>query len=209
MNSASFGHEVRRGARGLTAPPGASHQIDEGGRERAGCVWTRIICAKASGHRRHGSGLTGLPLLNSCSSSGQWPVHLILLVVDSGPWGPPAAFRLGGPERQGAFPSTDAGSGKPPLTHMLESSPPPFLRGTECVPPKLLCSNLTSRGSSGAQSVKCPTLDFSSGHVLTVCGFKPCIRLCADSVEPAWDCLLVSVSVSISVPPCFACSLSK
>ena len=29
------------------------------------------------------------------------------------------------------------------------------------------------------------TLDFSSGRDLRVCGFEPCIRLCADSAEPA------------------------
>ena len=34
-----------------------------------------------------------------------------------------------------------------------------------------------------AQSVKCLTLDPSSGHGLTVCGFKPHIGLCADSME--------------------------
>ena len=43
---------------------------------------------------------------------------------------------------------------------------------------------------------------FGSGHDLTVCEFKPCIRLCADSLEPALD----------SVSPCLchspACALS-
>ena len=36
-----------------------------------------------------------------------------------------------------------------------------------------------------AQSVKGLTLGFSLGHDLTVGGFKPCIGLCVDSVEPA------------------------
>ena len=36
-----------------------------------------------------------------------------------------------------------------------------------------------------AQSVKCLTLDFGSGHDLTVCEFEPCIGLCVDSLEPA------------------------
>ena len=39
------------------------------------------------------------------------------------------------------------------------------------------------------QLVKCLTLDFGSGHDLTVRGFEPCVRLCADSAEPAWDSL--------------------
>ena len=47
-----------------------------------------------------------------------------------------------------------------------------------------------------AQSVKQPTLDFSSGHGLTVREFKPHIGFCADSVEAAWD----SLSPSLSAP---------
>ena len=38
-------------------------------------------------------------------------------------------------------------------------------------------------------SVKRQTLDFGSGHDLTVCEIEPHIGLCADSVEPAWDSL--------------------
>ena len=41
----------------------------------------------------------------------------------------------------------------------------------------------------GAQSVKRPTPDFGSGHDLTVRGIEPRVRLCADSVEPAWASL--------------------
>ena len=40
-----------------------------------------------------------------------------------------------------------------------------------------------------AQLVKCQTLDFGSGHDLTVCEFKPHIRFFADRVETAWDIL--------------------
>ena len=36
-----------------------------------------------------------------------------------------------------------------------------------------------------AQSVKHPTLDFGSGHDLTVRESKPCVGLCADGTEPA------------------------
>ena len=54
-----------------------------------------------------------------------------------------------------------------------------------------------------AQSAKRLTLDLGSGNDLTVHGFKPRIRLCAECVEPAWD----SVSPSLSAPPLLALSL--
>ena len=38
-----------------------------------------------------------------------------------------------------------------------------------------------------AQSGKRPTLDFGSGHDLTVQEIKPCVWLCTDSGEPVWD----------------------
>ena len=43
-----------------------------------------------------------------------------------------------------------------------------------------------------AQSVKHLTLDFCSAHNLTVCEFELQVRLCADSVKPAWDSLCPS-----------------
>ena len=46
------------------------------------------------------------------------------------------------------------------------------------------------------QSVKHLTLDFSSGHDITVHEFEPHIGLCADSAEPAWDPLSPSLSAS-------------
>ena len=55
-----------------------------------------------------------------------------------------------------------------------------------------------------AQSVKRPTLDFGSGRDLAVGEFKPCVRLCADSSEPASD----SLSPSLSAPPLLALFLS-
>ena len=54
------------------------------------------------------------------------------------------------------------------------------------------------------QLVKCLTLDFSSSHDLKVCGIKPRVGLCADSVEPAWDFL----SPSLFVPPLLMCAHS-
>ena len=58
-------------------------------------------------------------------------------------------------------------------------------------------------GAWVAQGVKCLTLDFSSGHDLTVCEFEPCIGLYADRVDPAWD----SLSLSLCPSPAHACSL--
>ena len=55
-----------------------------------------------------------------------------------------------------------------------------------------------------AQLVECLTLDLGSGHGLTVCEIKPHVGLCADSVEPAWD----SLSLSVSAPPLHARALS-
>ena len=60
-------------------------------------------------------------------------------------------------------------------------------------------------GTWVAHSVKLPALDFGSGHDLVVYEFEPCIELCADSVEPAWEPL----SPSLSAPPPLSLSLSK
>ena len=64
------------------------------------------------------------------------------------------------------------------------------------------------RGAWVAQSVKCPTLDLGSGHNLTVCGFKPCIGLCADSPKPAWDSVAPSLSAPHLLTLSLTCSLS-
>ena len=47
-----------------------------------------------------------------------------------------------------------------------------------------------------AQLVKHLTLGFGSGHDLMVHGVEPCIRLCADNAEPAWDSLFISLCPS-------------
>ena len=47
-------------------------------------------------------------------------------------------------------------------------------------------------GTRVAQSVKHPTLDFSSSHDLMVWQFEPYVGLCADSMEPACDLLSAS-----------------
>ena len=49
-------------------------------------------------------------------------------------------------------------------------------------------------GAWVAQSVEGLTLDFGSGHDLIFCEIEPHMRLCADSLEPAWDSLSSSLS---------------
>ena len=56
-----------------------------------------------------------------------------------------------------------------------------------------------------AQSGKCQTLDFSSGHNISICEFETCDGLHNDSVEPAWD----SLSLPLSAPPPLVRALSK
>ena len=48
-----------------------------------------------------------------------------------------------------------------------------------------------------AQSVKRLTLDSASGDDLTVCEFEPHVGLWADSAEPAWDFLSLSLKISL------------
>ena len=55
-----------------------------------------------------------------------------------------------------------------------------------------------------ARSVKSPTLDFGSGHDLTVREFEPHVGLGADSTEPASD----SLCLPLSLPLSRLCSLS-
>ena len=47
-----------------------------------------------------------------------------------------------------------------------------------------------------AQLVKRLTLDLGSGHDLAVREFEPCVGLCTDSTDRAWD----SLSLSLSLP---------
>ena len=63
--------------------------------------------------------------------------------------------------------------------------------------------NRVSWGAWVAQSVKCQTLDFSPGHDLLVPESEPHIRLCADTVKPAWD------SHPLCAFPLLVLSLSK
>ena len=60
-------------------------------------------------------------------------------------------------------------------------------------------------GAWVAQPAKHPTLDFSSGHDITVCEFEPHVGLCANSTEPAWG----SLSPFLSAPLPSTLSLSQ
>ena len=48
-----------------------------------------------------------------------------------------------------------------------------------------MLKNILGRGTWVAQSVERLTLDFGSGHDLTVRGFEPRVGFWADSAEPA------------------------
>ena len=60
-------------------------------------------------------------------------------------------------------------------------------------------------GTWVAQPVKCLTLDLRSSHDLMVPEIEPCVGLCVDSMELAWD----SLSLSLSLCPSPPLSLSK
>ena len=57
-------------------------------------------------------------------------------------------------------------------------------------------------GAWVAQSAECPTLDFSSGHDLTIRGFEPRVGLCADSSELG-ACFGFCVSPSLCFCPAY------
>ena len=60
---------------------------------------------------------------------------------------------------------------------------------------------LDMRGAWVAQSVKHLTLDFSSGHDLTVHEIEPRVGLCTDRVEPAW---ILSLPLFLPLPRFFS-----
>ena len=55
-----------------------------------------------------------------------------------------------------------------------------------------------SRGTWVAQPVERPTLDFGSGHDLTVREIEPRIRLCADSADSLLGLLCLPLSLCLS-----------
>ena len=77
----------------------------------------------------------------------------------------------------------------------------PDMSSKESLPTKT--SLRKKEGTWVAQSVEHLTLDFGSGHDLTVGGIEHCNRLCANSAQPAWD----SLSLPLSAPPLLALSL--
>ena len=63
---------------------------------------------------------------------------------------------------------------------------------------KILSRKNLTQGCLGDQSVKRLTLHFGSAHNLTVCGIEPHSGPCADSMEPAWDRLSLSLCSSLT-----------
>ena len=59
------------------------------------------------------------------------------------------------------------------------------------------CLKRLLMGCLVAQSIECLTLEFSSGHDLTVLGIEPPMGLCVELEEPAWD----SFSPTLPAPP--------
>ena len=56
-----------------------------------------------------------------------------------------------------------------------------------------------ARGVWMAQSLKCPILDFGSGHDLTFQGIEPRLGLWANSTEPARDALCAPSYLYLSI----------
>ena len=63
-------------------------------------------------------------------------------------------------------------------------------------------------GTWMVQSVKCLTLDFGSGHDLTIVGLSPALGS-ALSMEPAWNSLSLSLSLSLPLLDLRAVSQNK
>ena len=63
-----------------------------------------------------------------------------------------------------------------------------------------MCYSEQISGRRVAQLVKCLTLDFGSGHDLTVGETEPHVGFCTDSTEPVAD--------SLSAPPLLVLTLS-
>ena len=66
----------------------------------------------------------------------------------------------------------------------------------------ILCKVQLHSGVPGWLSqLSAPTLGFSSGHDLSVCGFESRVGLCAESTEPAWGTLSPSLSLPLGYIP--------
>ena len=62
-------------------------------------------------------------------------------------------------------------------------------------------------GTWVAQSGKHSIFGLGSGHDLMVCETEPRVRLCTDSMEPAWDALSLLLSLPLLPFPMFSLSL--
>ena len=98
--------------------------------------------------------------------------------------------------------SADISFRRPSTTHDLVSPLPSQTRLLTLYGICVSCILLRlSGGAWVAQSVVCLTLGFRLGHDLTVLGFEPCIGLCTDSVESAWDSFSLSLCPSRALFP--------
>ena len=68
--------------------------------------------------------------------------------------------------------------------------------------PRITFLKIPIWGAWVAQSVKCLTLDFGSGHGLMIHGFQPHTGLHTNSAEPAWDSLSLFLSLFTLPPTC-------
>ena len=104
----------------------------------------------------------------------------------TGPRGPPSLLLLG--------PESPEGSSWPQSSASPSRTPPaaPLFNDVICSLSKngFSCPKSTiKKGAWGAQSVKRPTLDFSSDCDLTVCEIEPRTGVHTDGAEAAWDSL--------------------
>ena len=102
----------------------------------------------------------------------------------------------------------DLGEGKfPEMTERTPRAPSVFLFCFNFLSGLSVSIKRRGGGAWVAQPVKRPTLGFHSCDDLTVRGFEARVGLCADSSEPTWDSL--SLSLCPSFPLSLSLSLSK
>ena len=119
-----------------------------------------------------------------------------------GPAQPPSPAKHRGHQAGGAGPPP--GARRQEWYHLplrLPGCPPPW---TLTASPEDKQIKKQAQGDWAAQSVNHPNLELLSGHDLKVHEFEAHLRIQADSEEPAWD----SLSLSLSAPPSLAVSLS-
>uniref|UniRef100_A0ABI7WY96 peptidylprolyl isomerase n=1 Tax=Felis catus TaxID=9685 RepID=A0ABI7WY96_FELCA len=105
----------------------------------------------------------------------------------------PFKFRIG---KQEVIKGFEEGAAQPCLARekgsaLAETRGRACAYGWDYLPARGECWKVT--GSGSWTLLMDSELLLVSGHDLTVCEFEPHITLCADSVQPAWDCLPLSL----------------